>query len=533
MPYSGANDPDLPSNVKDMPTKDRKQWVEVFNSTYNACIKDGGSTKTCEGKAFRYANGVLKKKYQSLFRFIRNLFDPEYEELQEQALGFPDLYNQIAMAAYNDENSRNAWLVNVYLDKGGMFAIFSSEGALYKASVKYNANKNEATIPPFEKWEKVQEEFVPVSQNKFAIRAQKDGSVRWLLIAGTTVLNRNAEIDSSELFDDMIAKCEQSGKYPYLTFFHLGKSFEMGTCDFLAREGVALVASGLFDLSKKVAQSMVKAYEEDPDYWGSSLGFYAEHPDMVEIARDIKLPVYKKGELIEISILPEEQACAVMTALRSTKEVNRMNKRTEEAIKKLAGEDEELAEEFIGMVDDVNRSVEEQGLIHREASEENSEETTTEETTTEETTTEETTTEETTESVEQAVEEGTTEEKPAEQISELEVDEELVQRIADQVIADPKIAGILENVEKAIADLAKEVHDLHASGISTSKKLSERIESLEHSDEEKRRQWEQDLSPKIINKIRVTHRPTQRSEDETSDKQSFAEIASQTLSNLK
>jgi hypothetical protein len=59
MPYTGADDPKLPSNVRKLPEKKRSQWVQVWNTTYKACQKEGGSD--CEGKAFRTANGVIKK----------------------------------------------------------------------------------------------------------------------------------------------------------------------------------------------------------------------------------------------------------------------------------------------------------------------------------------------------------------------------------------------------------------------------------------------------------------------------------------
>lgn len=67
MPYSGANDVDLPSNVQAMPQAKREQWVAIFNKTYNNCRKDSvgggaGSAKNCESLAFRIANGSVKKE---------------------------------------------------------------------------------------------------------------------------------------------------------------------------------------------------------------------------------------------------------------------------------------------------------------------------------------------------------------------------------------------------------------------------------------------------------------------------------------
>jgi len=59
MPYSGASDPKLPSNVQKMTATKRAQWVHVWNSAYKSCqSKDGAD---CEAAAFRQANGVAKK----------------------------------------------------------------------------------------------------------------------------------------------------------------------------------------------------------------------------------------------------------------------------------------------------------------------------------------------------------------------------------------------------------------------------------------------------------------------------------------
>src|SRR3990167_2529388 len=66
MPYSGASDPSLPSNVKKMPAKRRRQWVSIFNSTMQSCTGDD-----CEAKAFRIANGVLKRQSKEM---------PEYQD---------------------------------------------------------------------------------------------------------------------------------------------------------------------------------------------------------------------------------------------------------------------------------------------------------------------------------------------------------------------------------------------------------------------------------------------------------------------
>lgn len=60
--YSGADDPDLPDYIQELPEKWREQWVSIFNSAFAACREKGGERDLCEEKAFRIANGVLKRE---------------------------------------------------------------------------------------------------------------------------------------------------------------------------------------------------------------------------------------------------------------------------------------------------------------------------------------------------------------------------------------------------------------------------------------------------------------------------------------
>jgi hypothetical protein len=62
MPYSGESDPNLPTNVKSMSKKERRQWVHIFNSVLSTCREKGGAMEECETLAFKEANGVLKKE---------------------------------------------------------------------------------------------------------------------------------------------------------------------------------------------------------------------------------------------------------------------------------------------------------------------------------------------------------------------------------------------------------------------------------------------------------------------------------------
>lgn len=59
MPYSSVKD--LPANIQKLPAKKARQWMHVWNSSFDACMKrDEGGTSACETEAFRKANGVVK-----------------------------------------------------------------------------------------------------------------------------------------------------------------------------------------------------------------------------------------------------------------------------------------------------------------------------------------------------------------------------------------------------------------------------------------------------------------------------------------
>lgn len=70
MPYSGPGDEKLPEKVKALPEKVKAQWVEVWNSAYGKCTKDGGNTKDCESSAFAQAWGVVNKHRSKIEFFI-------------------------------------------------------------------------------------------------------------------------------------------------------------------------------------------------------------------------------------------------------------------------------------------------------------------------------------------------------------------------------------------------------------------------------------------------------------------------------
>jgi len=59
--FTGASDPKLPSNVRDLSVAKRRQWVGAWNGRFKQCQADGGSEKDCESSAFAVANAAIKE----------------------------------------------------------------------------------------------------------------------------------------------------------------------------------------------------------------------------------------------------------------------------------------------------------------------------------------------------------------------------------------------------------------------------------------------------------------------------------------
>ncbi len=58
--FTGASDPNLPSNVQDLSLEKRQQWVGAWNGRFKQCRDDGRTVKDCEGSAFAVANAAIK-----------------------------------------------------------------------------------------------------------------------------------------------------------------------------------------------------------------------------------------------------------------------------------------------------------------------------------------------------------------------------------------------------------------------------------------------------------------------------------------
>jgi len=452
---------------------------------------------------------TLKEKVVELQRQFLSLvqsLSPEKEV--ERAISMGRIYNYVWETIY----AQGGWMAgNIYRDDdGSLFAILAYEGKLLRANVEIE--ENEIAVAEKDDWFEVEEAFPAVRARNLIMRENSDGTIRWTLIAATSVLNRNAEIDARELFDSFVEHIDETGEYPYITFFHEGEALKMGDADLALRDGNVYILTGLFDtdcaLKLRLDKAIVKDEAENPGYWGASIGFYADPPEMTRITDDIEIPVYKKGINIEVSLLPENKACGLFTQM----EVSQMKDVSKEELARLL--DEEDVDALEESTDEVNREIDEKKLLTRDKSKIEPEiepEVETEETPSES--------------------EETPEDEPEVKETDLILDREALQMMAEYLLESPEFKEILGKRDvKREAD--QKAHEKHTAEIEKLKSeladVNEKIVELKKDDDEHIQDIMDDMSVKSL-RVRAIARPRNVAEEAPPTSE---EIANETLSHL-
>ena len=195
------------------------------------------------------------------------------------------------------------------------------------------------------------------------ITRQEDGRYRWAGISCTAILNKDMQIDSTSLFDRFVERFnERDAEQPpvYLDFHH--EDIFFGEVDYVARDGYALITSGLF-LDSEIGRAAAQGLEADPEYWGQSIYYRpTAPPSLIDIGDDIQFPVWEDGELERVALLPRDRASAWFTTI-NTRSVD-MKPQVLDALKRLIGEDK--AESLAGQSDDINTRVATEEMIARD-----------------------------------------------------------------------------------------------------------------------------------------------------------------------
>jgi hypothetical protein len=473
-----------------------------------------------------------KNVLRQIFEGLGSLSALIFPALKKESLSFSNLYEQVW--AKSAEFPEWVWLIDLFIEESTKqtFALFSKEGLLYTAEIIVeNSGISIGELI------RVKEVFEPISNN-LLIRQQNDGTKRWFLISCSSVLNRSAAIDSTKLFDNLIKRATESSKFPYLTYYHLGDPLKMGMTDWLARDGNLLLSSGTFEKDNPIADCMQEAYEKNPEIWGASISFWPFEGHMEPIMDGVSVPMYTDGEFEEISILKEQDANCLFTALHSNRKVNKMDQKLVDQLKVLFGDNEDLLGKVVAQVDESNKTITEQGLIARQAPviTQTAPDPVVPSTTAPV-------------STDPAVVEPTAEDPAVvdppisspedENEVPIEIDEKIVDSIVEKLSKYPNISQAASAALKAEAavkviqdSLGQELAELRAANAKTQETVSARLSKLELDEEKKRDEWQKDM-PKN-SKVVVNYRPRGNSAvDDPSGVKSMQEIAEESAAKIK
>lgn len=423
----------------------------------------------------KMGKGGIRSRLSALVSRAKKPEEQTFEsaEAVERAVGFSRLRDQVwPQIDALDIPEQGLWhfLDDVYFDSGSLYAlIYTSNGRLLRANVTVSGDVVSMGTPI-----SVTEMHIPSAENRVVTRVfeTEDGRFRWLSISNVAIMNRVGELDSTALFDSFITHANDTGEYPYRTFWHQGEKLRTGQADFLARDGYCYITSGLYDEDNELALIEIAALQNNPEGWGESIGFEPTAlPELLRVADDLNVPVYAQGVNREISTCPEVMAASWFTT-PMTMEVKRMNEGVKKGLQQLMadagveGEDATaLLGQFEGAVDRVNAHAGQPGVIARSKPE-------------------------------TAVAEGAAEAESAEESNdegEIVVDESVIEAVIAQlertgrlptaaettlevadveVDVDDIVARVSESLDGRLGDLAQQINENFAT-------LSERVAALE------------------------------------------------------
>lgn len=150
--------------------------------------------------------------------------------------------------------------------------------------------------------------------NELVVVRQNDGRYRWITKACTAILNRVSELDTTLLFDNFVKRIESGEEMPDLDIMH-EPGTDIGKADYVVRDGVVLIVTGLFDDSEFGRAIAETISNDDSGYWGTSIQYEPIHGEIMQFG-GVSIPAFTDGILHKVSLLPEEAAAALFTSIK-------------------------------------------------------------------------------------------------------------------------------------------------------------------------------------------------------------------------
>jgi hypothetical protein len=282
---------------------------------------------------------------------FRNMFK------KDRVLSLNDIVTKIYQ--YSEENvDPYSYVEGLYVDDNNdTFAILASSGKLKKLS--YSISGGELVVNSVTD---VVIDFTPVSQSRVMVKRTSDTESLWYGIVASAVLNRNAEIDTTKMFQYLEENYKE--RSAYLTFQHLPKEpFEFGTVDGVFRYNEFLIGYGRIDTSKALGRAAETALSSGE--YGFSIGFMSNEGKIIDVG-GVKIRTFEVAQLIEVSILKESNAANLFTQANYKERLTMASR--EQALKALTEylNDEDEATKLVEQADFKSREIHDNGLITRQ-----------------------------------------------------------------------------------------------------------------------------------------------------------------------
>jgi len=449
--------------------------------------------------------------------------DEAVEEHPQRDLQVSSLYYAVEAELMNDYEY--PWVVDFMFNAESAYMIFTSGGKLYRADFSVNADDTVA----IDQVREVKLDYPVIEQSRmkpvFRTMRDADGKLLFLAIAASTVLNRVGQIDSTKLFDDFEEEFGERDA-PYLTLQHLPQYASFGTVKGVFRRESLLIIYGEIDEETTLGRVAEERFATGE--WGISIGFMATEEPEMELIGGVEIPVFNKGYLVEASVLKEDRAASYFTTISSvSKEIRQMGKSLEAAKQLLIEFAGEAAEDEVdAILEEANvreRVISDEGMITREAEDE----------------------EEVVEEEEQVEAEETptpTETDPVEYEVDADFIEELATMAADKV--SKRLDEALEGIKRFETEIRSELTEIREFVARVNEAVSEvernnnsfgeRLADVEQEEGKKVREAVNDTPAAKHRKVTVMHRPTEKDDDGEVKRKplSLAEVANSTLDNV-
>lgn len=396
MPYSGPSDPKLPSDVKKLGAKKKRQWVDVFNSTLERCLAGKLKPKnkkgqTCEGRAFASAYSVVKgqksmdeveSEGQREEEEEGTLTEAEAEgekcaelavvEVAPPPLGGATSFTQVDdyrkaqeqdMKIHDQEHDFRVIFDNIMAQPNEEMTLAQKATAVRTAAnelstrVKQVATGTKSLLDRAKAFLLGEKDDEPRSGGTFFAFKDDGGEYRWLMIATNKFVDKQAETFTEEAHKEYVEYVERTADFPELRVWHVPGS-GVGRADFVDYLDGFRIDSGTFYKEFTDVAARLAVW---PEPLGASHGYRYRYADKSG-------GVFRKYRTFDDTVLPFERAANPWTDMTvEFKEVFTMPLRSEKRAFLVGVLGEERTKVIEEKLPQAEKALEELGIGWKEA----------------------------------------------------------------------------------------------------------------------------------------------------------------------